>query len=172
MTGGDVTGFGRGVSVVFWCLGRVLGFGWILHNAHSATPARRVRHHRSGRGGSNCAGTPNGRLGSTTVHPYLVGNRQQWVDSRPSPIPRRTARSRRYQPLACHGANESNRPKAAASRCAVVRAFGSCPLVVIAVERRIACSRCGIVHLTRQPSRGEEYHASQHRTARIDSRTR
>jgi hypothetical protein len=36
-------------------LGRDSG---ILQNIRSATPARGVRYHKSGRGGSNCAGGP------------------------------------------------------------------------------------------------------------------
>jgi hypothetical protein len=37
---------------------------------------------------------------------------------------------------------------------------------------KTACRPRGIVPLTRQPSRGEGHHASQHRTAGIDSRAR
>ena len=38
------------------------GYRQIYRNVRSATPARRVRYHGSGRGGSNCAGAPNGRF--------------------------------------------------------------------------------------------------------------
>jgi hypothetical protein len=44
---------------------------------------RRVRYHRSG-ATVRIAPGPNGRFGSTAVHPVSWGNRQQWVDKRRS----------------------------------------------------------------------------------------